>query len=48
MYPEIEVCSKCHSSTSFSRDAYEGAWMSDCCWRPAVEPDAVNLGEMGE
>ena len=36
-------CSKCHGYTSYDWDAYEGGWLSLCCWRPPValdvEPD---------
>lgn len=48
MYPEIEICSDCNEGSSFVRDAFEGGYVSVCCWAKAVDPEAYESYNLEE
>jgi hypothetical protein len=37
--PDFGRCSRCGQGTGWEWDDYENAYVSVCCWAPAVEPD---------
>lgn len=38
-YPEVEICSRCHEHTAFTRDEDDGDWQSVCCGAQAISVD---------